>query len=67
MTQEIGGFFELELHWGKNYHAGAVKVNTGTKALEYILKAHKYRKLYLPYYICDCILGLLVKKDKEIV
>lgn len=50
MTQEIGGFFELELHWREEYHAGAIKVNTGTNALEYILKARKYRKLYLPYY-----------------
>ena len=62
MTQEIGGFFELELHWGEEYHAGAIKVNTGTNALEYILKARNYRKFYLPYYNCDCILEPLVKQ-----
>ena len=62
MMQEIGGFFELELHWGEEYHADAIKVNSGSKALEYILKARKYRKLYIPYYNCDCILELLVKQ-----
>jgi hypothetical protein len=62
MIQEIGGFFELELPWGEEYHAGAIKVNTGTNALEYILKARKYRKLYIPYYSCDCIPDLLMKQ-----
>ena len=61
MKQEIGGFFELELHWGGQYHPDAIKVNSGSKALEYILKARKYRKLYISYYNCDCLVELLEK------
>ena len=35
MMQEIGGFFELELHCGEEYHAAAIKVNSGSDALKY--------------------------------
>ena len=52
----IGGYFSLELNEGWELHAHAVRLNSGRYALEYILKARKYRKVYLPYYICDSVL-----------
>lgn len=62
MTPEVGGFFELEIQCGDEYHSSAIKVNSGRNALGYILKARKYKKLYLPYYMCDSIFELLVNK-----
>jgi hypothetical protein len=53
--KEIGGFFELELKSGKEYHSKALKLNTARNCLEYIIKAKEIRKVYLPYYICDVI------------
>lgn len=58
---EIGGYFQLELPGGKEFHQPSVRLNSGRNALEYILIAKKYRKIYLPYYTCDVLLEPLQK------
>lgn len=52
----IGGYFELELPQGSEYHATAIALNTGRNCLEYILRVRGYRNVYLPYYSCDVLL-----------
>ena len=52
----IGGYFSLELPNGEEYHKNAIRLNTGRNCLEYILKARGYKKVYLPYYICEVML-----------
>jgi hypothetical protein len=59
--KSIGGFFELELPRKKEYHNKAIKLNTGRNAFEYILRAKKYKKVYLPYYTCDAMLEPISK------
>ena len=54
--EAIGGYFELELKKGKHYHENAIRLNTARNCLEYILRAKKYTKIYIPYYTCDVIL-----------
>lgn len=54
--EEIGGYFELELRKGKEYHQNAIRLNTGRNAFEYILRAKSYTKVYLPYYTCNVML-----------
>ena len=61
--KEIGGFFELELNCTGEYHAGALDLNTGRNALEYILRTRGYEKVYLPYYSCSVLLEPLKKLD----
>ena len=56
MKRAIGGYFELELPKYKEYHANALKLNSGKNCLEYLLCCRKYRKVYIPYYTCDVIL-----------
>jgi len=58
---EIGGYFELELRKGKEYHENSIRLNTGRNAMEYILRNHKYSKIYLPYFICESILEPIKK------
>ena len=56
--RSIGGYFSLELPcqtWGEKYPNG-IKLNAGRYALEYILKAKGYKKLWIPYYCCDTVL-----------
>jgi hypothetical protein len=62
---EIGGYFELELRKGKDYHIKALKLNTGRNAFEYILKSKAYRKVYLPYFTCDVMLEPIRKLGLE--
>jgi len=57
----IGGYFEIELDQKHEFHLDALKVNTGRNALEYILKANNYVKIYIPFYTCDVILEPIIK------
>ena len=61
----IGGYFELELSEGSEHHSDALRINTARNALEYILKANAYTKVYIPYYTCDVILEPLLKLNIE--
>jgi len=54
--KEIGGYLELELRRGEEYHDNAIRLNTGRNALEFILFTRKYSRVYIPYYTCDVIL-----------
>lgn len=53
--KEIGGYFGLETFSGQEYYKDLVGVNSGRNALLYILKARKYRKLYIPRFLCDSV------------
>jgi len=52
----IGGYFELELRDGKEYHPDAIHLNTGSNAFEAVLRERKVAKVFLPYYSCDALL-----------
>lgn len=57
----IGGYFELELRKGNEYHKDAIRLNSGRNAFEYILRARDYKKVYLPYFTCDVMLEPILK------
>ena len=52
----IGGYFEWELGHSNEFHPRAIKLNSGRNALEYILKAKKFKKVYLPLFSCEALL-----------
>lgn len=54
--KSIGGYFELELKKGEEFHAGAIKLNLARTAFEYVLRAKKIRNIFLPYYTCEVVL-----------
>lgn len=57
----IGGYFELELAKGQEYHKNALRLNTGRNAFEYVLRVKKYSKVFLPYYTCEVMMETLRK------
>ena len=59
--KEIGGYFELELNYTKEYYQDAIKLNSGRNALFYILKTNNPSKIYIPYYICHSVLEPIKK------
>lgn len=63
--KSIGGYFELELPQGKEYHSQAIALNTGRNALEYILRVRGYKRVYLPYYSCEVLLEPFEKLGVE--
>lgn len=65
--REIGGYLEFELKFtGKEYHENAIKLNFARNAILYLVKAKKYRKIYLPYLLCACISDIMKKNNIEI-
>lgn len=61
----IGGYFELELSRGEEYHSDAIRLNTGRNAFEYISRAKKFNKVYLPFYTCDVMLEPITKLNLD--
>jgi len=51
----IGGFFELELRKGKEFHAEALGLNSGKNSLIFLLQSRKLGKIYIPIYTCEVI------------
>ena len=54
-VKEIGGYFGLEKLVSNEYYPDLVAVNNARCALLYIIKAKQYKKVYLPYYLCDSV------------
>ena len=52
----IGGYFELELPHGQEFHSKAIALNSGRFCFEYLLKCRKFKKVYIPYYTCDSVI-----------
>ena len=52
-VKPIGGYFELELPIYPELHANAIALNSGRFCLEYVLRCKHYKKVYVPYFICD--------------
>lgn len=53
---EIGGYLELEVFKGEEYHKNALALNSARKCFELYLLNHKeIKKVYIPYYICETV------------
>lgn len=63
--EAIGGYFELELRKGEHYHKDAIRLNSGSNCFEYILRARKYKKVYVPYYTCHVIYDVAQRQGVE--
>lgn len=57
----MGGYFELELPLRGEYHSNALRLNSGRNALQYILEARRYDKVYIPSYACQALYQPLKK------
>lgn len=65
MMEGIGGYFELELRRGQHYHEEALRLNTARNGFEYVLRARRYSKVYIPYYTCEVMLEPLKRLGVE--
>ena len=61
LNNAIGGYFGLEVSKSRSYHPETISLNTARNALEYVLRARRYTKVYIPYFTCDVILEPLNK------
>jgi len=56
--KEIGGYLELDDLVSHEYHPSAIALNTARNALVYLAKAKHISKLYIPYFLCDSVVGV---------
>ena len=61
--KEIGGYFGLEKLISNEYYPDLVAVNNARCALLYIIKAKHYKKVYLPYFLCDSVRLMLERES----
>lgn len=65
--KEYGGYFELEKLPGNEYYPNSfLRFNYCRTAWQYLLKARKILKVYLPYYICDSLIKATVRSNVQI-
>lgn len=64
-TQPIGGYFELEAKRNSSelIHREAFTVNTSRNAFGMVLKNHRPKLLYLPYFLCDVVLEPILAQE----
>lgn len=53
--REIGGYLELEHFTGTEYHQKALRFNTATNALLWLLKRRNYREIWFPEFLCASV------------
>lgn len=63
--KEYGGYIELEKFQLKMLHEGAIALNCGRAALEYLCEAKTIKKLYLPHFLCSSVPNLCKKIGVE--
>ena len=61
----IGGFFEIELNNGIEYHPDAIKLNLSRSGFEYVIKAKKISKVFMPFYTCEVMISPLTRTNTE--
>jgi len=59
IEKEYFGFIEFNLKQKAEYHKNYIKLNCARQAINYIIKAHGYKKVFLPYYICHTVYDVL--------
>lgn len=61
--KEIGGYFELDEHVNIEFYPNLIPLNSARNALLYACKVRKISKLYVPYFLCDCISDICEKNN----
>ena len=65
LQNEIGGYFELELQSGHEFHSAAMRFNSARNALCYYLIKNKIKHLFVPYYITENLVEALHRIKTE--
>lgn len=64
--KEIGGYFGLEQsHGNKEYYTDLLALSTGRNALAYLCKAKGIKKVYIPYFLCESVAGVLHRENVD--
>ncbi|MDO5540176.1 MAG: hypothetical protein Q4F83_08870 [Eubacteriales bacterium] len=59
--KEIGGYLQMEKGAGKEYHTDMLKLNLGRTALIFLMKAAGAQTLWVPHFLCGCVMDTCEK------
>jgi hypothetical protein len=62
-VSEVGGYFELELRRGYEFHNGALKFSSGRSAFRYLLRQIRPSKVFIPAFTCNSIVDQLTLEE----
>lgn len=65
--KEIGGFLELELNHGSEFHEQGIALNSGRNCLRYLIRARKIKKIWLPKLLCSAISDTCLEEKVEVL
>jgi hypothetical protein len=57
--REIGGYLEFERFYGHEYYEDLFRFDSVRSCLIFVIQQKKYKKIYIPYYLCGCIKEIL--------
>ena len=61
--KEIGGYLDYEINYGQEYYTNLLRFNTVRNGMLYLIQNKNYNKIYIPYYLCDCVSKMLRKNN----
>lgn len=61
--KEIGGYIELDLYSGNEYHNNCVALNSARHCLAYLIESKNIKKIYLPLFLCNSVENICKKYD----
>lgn len=64
-NKAIGGYFGLEQRFESEFYPHLIRLNTGRNCIEYILRARKYKKIYVPAFTCSAVMEPIRKLKLE--
>lgn len=63
--REIGGYIELDTYHLPMMHEGSIALNCGRNCLAYLFRNRGIRKLKVPFFICDSVIGVCDREGVE--
>ena len=65
--KEIGGFLELELNHGSEFHEQGIALNSGRNCLRYLIQGRKIKRIWLPKLLCSAISDTCKEENVQIL
>lgn len=65
--KEIGGFLELELNHGSEFHEHGIALNSGRNGLRYLIRGRIIKRIWLPKLLCSAISDTCKEENVEIL
>lgn len=64
--KEIGGYLGIDANGGQELYEDLIHINLARNAISYLNRICDIKKIYLPFYLCDCVADTCTKEEIDI-